>query len=119
MSTPDEIRAWARNQGYEVPSKGRIPQAIRDAHQAWLDTPLLAPEDFGIPDIEPEPAPEPLPVPCGMRHHYVRRLYVRPRIWLELHVRYGDRCVLISGHGGPHMSGWTTGRRTWNWRRPP
>ena len=29
-----DIRAWAVEQGYEVPEKGRIPADIRDAHTA-------------------------------------------------------------------------------------
>jgi len=29
-----EIREWAREQGYEVPDRGRIPAGIREAYEA-------------------------------------------------------------------------------------
>lgn len=32
--TAAEIRAWARDNGYEVPDRGRIPQEVRDAFDA-------------------------------------------------------------------------------------
>lgn len=32
--TPAEIRAWAQQNGHEVPSRGRIPQEVRDAYDA-------------------------------------------------------------------------------------
>lgn len=31
---PAEIRAWAQQNGYDVPERGRIPQEIRDAYEA-------------------------------------------------------------------------------------
>ncbi len=32
--TNDEIRKWARLQGIEVPARGRIPSAVREAYEA-------------------------------------------------------------------------------------
>lgn len=32
--TAAEIRAWARDNGYDVPDRGRIPQEVRDAFDA-------------------------------------------------------------------------------------
>lgn len=29
-----EIRAWGRDNGYEVPARGRVPQAVVDAYDA-------------------------------------------------------------------------------------
>lgn len=32
--TPAEIRAWAKDNGYEVPERGRIPADVREAFDA-------------------------------------------------------------------------------------
>ena len=32
--TAAEIRAWAKDNGYDVPERGRIPQEVRDAFDA-------------------------------------------------------------------------------------
>lgn len=33
-ASPAEIRAWARDNGHDVPERGRIPGAIREAYDA-------------------------------------------------------------------------------------
>lgn len=33
-SKPSEVRAWARDNGYDVPAKGRIPGGVMDAYIA-------------------------------------------------------------------------------------
>src|SRR5262245_41116824 len=33
-SSAKEIRAWARSNGHEVPERGRIPAAVREAYEA-------------------------------------------------------------------------------------
>ena len=32
--SPKEVREWARENGHEVPDRGRIPQEVRDAYDA-------------------------------------------------------------------------------------
>lgn len=53
-----DIRAWARDNGYQVPDKGRLPAAVRSAFataQARAGGPPAGPETGERP---PEPAPE-------------------------------------------------------------
>jgi hypothetical protein len=33
-ATPAEIREWARNNGWDVPDRGRVAQEVRDAYEA-------------------------------------------------------------------------------------
>jgi hypothetical protein len=35
-SNPAAIRAWAQDNGYEVPARGRIPNEIREAYQSAI-----------------------------------------------------------------------------------
>jgi len=30
--SPQELRAWARSHGYDVPDRGRVPRSIQDAY---------------------------------------------------------------------------------------
>jgi hypothetical protein len=61
MATDSEIRAWARDQGLDVPVRGNVPGHLRDAYEAYHgDLPPSAdPLDDGQADDDESAAPPP------------------------------------------------------------
>ena len=45
MSETQEIRAWAKANGWDVPDKGRLPKAVRDAYHRTGPVSLPGPDD--------------------------------------------------------------------------
>lgn len=77
-SKGDEIRQWAREQGYEIGDRGRIPDVIQNAYATAIDSgaELFIPDSFEEEDTVPEPSET---VAVGSRPTDERRTAPGPR----------------------------------------
>jgi len=96
----DDIRAWLRESGYDVPGRGPIPRHMQDAYEAHVDATDVTEADF------PVMAEEPPPPPCRMRAIRVIKIGSVRISWPR-----GYECGLAIGHGGPHVPAWWGGTR--------
>jgi hypothetical protein len=76
-ATAAEIRAWALDQGWDIPEKGRLPEDLRHAYAAARDDPGPAgdPADLSGADEPPDftADPEPAKAPKGAKVPRERR----------------------------------------------
>lgn len=52
MADPAEVRAWARDNGYEVSNRGAIPADIQAKYDDWHSDPLPDPDSGGVTEAD-------------------------------------------------------------------
>lgn len=113
MAEPDEVRAWAREQGLDVSERGKLPRHITDAYNAVHDEETawiaangkpLASEDAGVTEADFPPPLEPGDDDATPERTAPKRER-RPRVVKPAARRKGWKNVFGGGQAKPKQRG--------------
>lgn len=72
VASDDDIRAWARDVGFDCPKNGRIPDSIRETHDTWAENPHPVVDHILLPNMAWACGADMLACKCCRTHYGLR-----------------------------------------------